>query len=163
MEPPSSSPRFTFTNETSHRLPVSLIRSAASVCLAEHKRDGDIEFVFVDDDRMQSLNRDHRAVDSSTDVLTFAAPQFPHAPLGEVVICIPFAKRQADIRRVTLRTELTYLAIHGVLHLCGFDDENETDRAQMMAEMARIGTLVGLPPEAEWTSVAKADPVRRIA
>lgn len=156
MEPPSSSPRFSFSNETPHRLPVSLIRTGASACLAKHNRHGDIEFVFVDDEHMQALNRDHRQVDASTDVLTFAAPDFPHAPLGEVVICIPFAQRQAAIRRVSLRTELTYLAIHGVLHLCGFDDENETDRAAMMAEMAVIGESIGLPKDAEWTSIAKA-------
>jgi len=145
-------------------MPVSLIRFAASACLQKHSRHGDIEFVFVEDDRMQALNREHRAVDASTDVLTFAAPQFPHAPLGEVVISVPYARRQALIRRVSLRTELTYLAIHGVLHLCGFDDENELDRAQMMAEMALIGEQIGLPREVEWTSVAKASTQdRRVA
>lgn len=154
MEPPSRSPRFFFHNETPRRLPVSLLRAAASACLARHGKAGDIEFVFVSDDRIQALNRDHRKIDEATDVLTFPAPGFPGAPLGEVVISVDYAERQASQRKVSLRTELAYLAIHGVLHLCGFEDEKEADRKRMMSEMAEIGEEVGLPRDNKWSSIA---------
>lgn len=154
MEPPSRSPRFAFSNETTHRIPVSLIRAAASACLGAHGKSGDIEFAFVDDERIRALNREHRGIDEATDVLTFSAPDFPGAPLGEVVISVPYARRQSQLRRVSLRTELAYLAIHGVLHLCGFEDENAADRHRMLQEMARIGTTVGLPEDREWSSIA---------
>ncbi len=118
----------------------------------------DIEFVFVDDETIRTLNREHRGKDEVTDVLTFEAPDFPGAPLGEIVIAIPFAERQASLRSVSLRTELAYLAIHGVLHLCGFDDVNEDDRRRMMAEMASVGEDIGLEPDREWTSIALGGP-----
>jgi probable rRNA maturation factor len=156
MEPPSSSPRISFFNETTRRLPVGAMRSAVVRAFAEHGRDGDVEILVVDDERIRHLNQQHRAVDESTDVLTFPAPAFPNAPLGEIVICLPYAERQAALRGVSLRTELSYLAMHGALHLCGFEDEDEPSRQRMMREMARIGELVGLPRDEGWTSIAKA-------
>ena len=158
MEPPSRSPRFSFSNQTSRRIPSGLIRSAALECLARHpspSRSRGIEFAFVDDETIRDLNRTHRGVDEATDVLTFEAPPFPNAPLGEIVIGVPFAERQALLRKVSLRTELVYLAIHGVLHLCGFDDQTDGDRRKMMAEMSVIGERIGLPPDREWSSIAK--------
>lgn len=136
-----------------------MIRAGALACLDRFAtRRGDIEFAFVDDEAIRNLNRDHRGVDEATDVLTFEAPEFPGAPLGEIVISVPYAERQAAIRGVGPRTELAYLAIHGVLHLCGFDDIEERDRAKMMATMAEIGESIGLPPDREWTSIAKGEP-----
>lgn len=118
----------------------------------------DIEFVFVEDETIRTLNREHRGKDEATDVLTFEAPDFPGAPLGEIVIAVPFAETQALLRKVSLRTELAYLAIHGVLHLCGFDDIEEADRRRMMAEMASVGEEIGLEPDREWTSIALGEP-----
>jgi len=174
MEPPSRSPRFSFSNQTSRRIPSGLIRSGALACLRRHfsvasdelrvtswgrpSRCLDIEFVFVDDETIRTLNREHRGKDEATDVLTFEAPDFPGAPLGEIVIAVPFAERQALLRKVSLRTELAYLAIHGVLHLCGFDDIEEADRRRMMAEMASVGEEIGLEPDREWTSIALGEP-----
>jgi len=132
------------------------MRSAISRALEEHGLSGCLEVVIVGDDRMRELNAAYRGLSETTDVLTFPAPRFPNAPLGEIVICLPFAERQAALRRVSLRTEMSYLAMHGALHLCGFEDEDEPSRQRMMREMARIGELVGLPRDEEWTSIAKA-------
>lgn len=134
---------------------MTAIRAAVRACLARHGRSGAVSFNFIGAEEMARLNVAFRHVEGSTDVLTFPAPEFPGAPLGDIAICVPFAQSQAVMRKVALRTELIYLAIHGVLHLCGFDDETPEEREEMMAEMAVIGEAVGLPVEDEWTSVAK--------
>jgi probable rRNA maturation factor len=155
MEPPSRSSGISFSNQTSRRIPVTAIRAAVRACLTRHDRSGDVSFSFIGAEEMARLNVSFRHVEGATDVLTFPAPKFPGAPLGDIAICVPFAQSQAVMRRVALRTELVYLAIHGVLHLCGFDDETPEEREDMMAEMGVIGGMVGLPVEDEWTSIAK--------
>ena len=72
---------------------------------------------------------------------------------GDIAISVPFAQRQAAARGVSLDVELQYLAIHGALHLIGWDDVEDREREQMQAEMNRIGGFVGLPPDPEWGSV----------
>lgn len=106
---------------------------------------------------MRRLNQQFRQLDEATDVITFPAEPNPHGELGDLAICVPYASRQAKARGVTLKTEVTYLAIHGALHLLGFDDERPADRNVMFAEMARAGEALGLPPEPEWSSLLHAE------
>lgn len=109
--------------------------------------------LLTTDEAIQALNLEHRGIDEATDVLTFPAGEFPHAPLGDIAISVPYAERQAAARGVDLDQELAYLAIHGALHLCGLDDEDEDDRVQMVAEMNRAAVEAGLAPDAEWHSL----------
>ncbi|MFX8316485.1 rRNA maturation RNase YbeY, partial [Acinetobacter baumannii] len=75
------------------------------------------------------MNSEFRGIDQPTDVLTFPADQsVVGAPLGDIAIGVGYATRQARARGVSLTQELCYLAIHGALHLAGFDDETEQDR-----------------------------------
>lgn len=92
-------------------------------------------------------------MDEATDVLSFPAGDFPGAPLGDIAIGVPFAERQASLRQVPLQTELCYLAIHGALHLLGFDDEEAEAREKMQEEMHLAGIDAGLPPDPEWSSI----------
>lgn len=108
--------------------------------------------LLTDDERMRALNKQFRKVDETTDVLTFPAGDFPNVPLGDIAISVPCAKRQAQARSVALEVELTYLAIHGGLHLLGHDDVDEEDRKKMVAEMHRIGIAIGLPEDSDWSS-----------
>jgi probable rRNA maturation factor len=103
------------------------------------------------DEEIQELNRRFRSVDSPTDVLTF--PSGEQSFLGDVAISVPYASRQAAIRGVTLDQEMAFLAIHGALHLLGYDDETEPERAEMIDEMNRVAIAIGLPPDLEWASV----------
>lgn len=153
MEPPSS-PRITILNFTGRRRRLCRIREAASFVLAGVQRP--VEIVLCDDATIQELNRERRGVDEPTDVLTFPAPEFPGAPLGEIAISVPYAERQAKLRGIKLEDELCYLAIHGALHLLGMTDEEEADRQRMQAEMARWGEKLGLPDEPEWSSLLHA-------
>ncbi len=105
--------------------------------------DHELSVVLTDDAEMQALNREYRGKDRSTDVLSFAqregvgAGLQPHL-LGDVVICLPQAARQARRRRVTTWDELLELLVHGLLHLLGYEHEGvELDRARAMRREQR--------------------------
>lgn len=97
-----------------------------------------ISISYVDDRAMRKLNREHRGVNSSTDVLSFPANpvkgEFQH--LGDLVISLPFAEKMARRLGVSRRREVQTLLIHGFLHLCGHD--HETDAGEMMEMQARL-------------------------
>jgi probable rRNA maturation factor len=87
---------------------------------------------LVNDERIRALNRDYRGFDKSTDVLSFGAGGIPLAGvdyLGDIVISVETAYRQARRRGTTLEKELRLLTLHGFLHLLGYD--HETDNGEM--------------------------------
>jgi probable rRNA maturation factor len=105
--------------------------------------------VFCDDDFIQDLNREYRQKDHPTDVLSF--PQDPQSGiLGDVVISVPTAQRQAEGRGHLLEEEIEWLFLHGSLHLLGYDDETEEqaalmDRRASLARQTVAGASVGSP------------------
>jgi probable rRNA maturation factor len=98
--------------------------------LLDHLRDYPVELsiAFVDDDRMRSLNKQYRGMDSATDVLSFPidepSPEGIHY-LGDIVIAVGVAREQALEFSHDLKTEVLQLVAHGILHLCGFDHETD--------------------------------------
>lgn len=156
MEPPSTK-RVSVINESGKRLQLAPIKRAVQLVLDAHSSvDASVCVLLTTDETVRELNLKFRGIDEATDVLTFSGAEFVGAPLGDIAIAVPYARRQADMRRVPLLVEVQYLAVHGALHLVGFDDESEHERATMFAEMARIGELVGLPPESQWVSLLHA-------
>ena len=107
--------------------------------------------LLADDSEVKDLNRQFRRIDEPTDVLTF--PSDNPMLLGDIAISVPYAERQAKSRRVSLKQEIGFLAIHGGLHLLGFDDESEDDRKVMVEEMNRAAIAAGLKPDLEWSSI----------
>ena len=114
---------------------------------------GLVTLVITDDESIQALNRDYIGFDSPTDVLAFSAREdggsFVVAPgaghyLGDVIISYPRAIEQAREQGHAADQELCLLTIHGILHLLGYDHENERDRAVMWARqealLAQIAT-----------------------
>lgn len=91
-----------------------------------------ISISYLDDRAMRKLNREHRGINQTTDVLSFPAhPEkgaFQH--LGDLVISLPMAEKMAKKLGVSRRREVETLVIHGFLHLCGHD--HETDDGRMM-------------------------------
>jgi probable rRNA maturation factor len=157
MEPPSSH-RIDVLNQSGRRLRIQPLKKAVSTTLDRHGRsNASVSLLLTGDAEIRQLNLEFRGLDETTDVLTFPAPDFPGAPLGEIAISVPYAELQAVRRSVSLQDELAYLAIHGALHLLGFDDEAEDDRRQMHAEMEAIGRELGLPPEPAWSSLLHAE------
>jgi probable rRNA maturation factor len=115
---------------------------------------GEMALVLIDDERMRELNRTYRDVDAATDVLSFAAmdDSDPHALvlpadapvyLGDVLISWPRARAQAAERGHAVEAELCLLAIHGLLHLLGYDHAEPDDRLHMwsiqQAVLSRLG------------------------
>jgi probable rRNA maturation factor len=97
---------------------------------------------LVDDDAIRTLNRTHRGLDSVTDVLSFPVDGLDPLPsgmereLGDVVISLAQARRQAGDEGVSELEELTHLVVHGVLHLAGFD--HESDGGEMLERQDRL-------------------------
>lgn len=151
MEPPSTR-SIHITNETGRRIQLQPIRRAVSAALKRHGAEGaTVSVLLTDDAAMRDLNSRFRGVDESTDVLSF--PTFENDPLGDIAIAVPYAEKQAQARGVALVQELGYLAIHGTLHLLGFDDEAEIDRAQMIQKMNEAAVDAGLTPDEGWHSI----------
>jgi probable rRNA maturation factor len=103
----------------------------------------DISFVLTDDNRIHQLNKIYRRKDRPTDVLAFAMREGPFAELagtvlGDVIVSVPTARRQADARGGRLLDEVTMLLAHGLLHLLGWDHDTPAKDRRMRAETARL-------------------------
>ena len=101
----------------------------------------ELGILFVGDQRMRGFNRQYRGKDRTTDVLAFAmreAPYFSAHLLGDVVISVPTAARQARQGQRSLDEELTVLLVHGILHLCGYDHERSEKEARRMHRRERM-------------------------
>jgi len=105
-------------------------------------REAELSIALVDDERMSSLNWEYRRRKGATNVLSFAmregefgdvSPQL----LGDVVISLPTAARQAVEAGISLDAMLSRLLVHGILHLLGFDHEGDEDSERQMAEKTR--------------------------
>lgn len=102
----------------------------AEVASAVGATDRSATLALVGDTRIRELNRDYRGYDKPTDVLSFAARhEYEPDYLGDIVISVETAHRQARRRRSSLKRELKVLALHGFLHLLGYD--HETDHGEM--------------------------------
>jgi probable rRNA maturation factor len=108
----------------------------------------EVSIAFVDDEAMKDLNHKFRRTNRTTDVLTFPAddsyadPSVSGRPLGDIVISVDQARRQAAGEKHSLPTEVRYLILHGVLHALGYD--HETDNGEMSALELEVRRGVGL-------------------
>lgn len=121
-----------------------ILTNAAEAALAYEGAEGDITILVVDDGMIHEMNRDYRNVDRPTDVLSFPAAEgeellsIPDVFLGDIAISLPRAKEQAAEYGHSLLRELTFLAVHGSLHLMGYDHMTDEDRAEMFDRQDRI-------------------------
>jgi probable rRNA maturation factor len=101
---------------------------------------GSVTIALVPDARVQALNRRYRKKDKRTDVLSFPAEE--PGQLGDVVIAMGVARRQAAAAGHALGTELRVLALHGLLHLLGYDHEQDDGRmSRLERRLRRAGGL----------------------
>jgi probable rRNA maturation factor len=108
--------------------------------VAPARARGDVTVALVPDSRVRALNRQYRDNDRPTDVLSFPADE--PGLLGDVVIALGVAARQAKAAGHSLATELRVLALHGLLHLLGYDHEDDDGRmARAEARLRRKGGL----------------------
>ncbi len=104
-----------------------------------------LSIVLVDDERMAALNQ--RLLDRSgpTDVIAFQAEEDEEGQGGEIIISVEAAARQAQEYGHSLERELCLLAVHGLLHVLGYEDEPETKRAKMERIQQQLMTEI-CPP-----------------
>ncbi|HVP28379.1 MAG TPA: rRNA maturation RNase YbeY [Myxococcota bacterium] len=126
----------------------ALLRRRASRALeALGQRGSELSVALVDDAAMAELNAAHRGKAGPTDVLSFSLLEGAHAEqrgalLGDVVIALGVASRQARRGRRSLDDEIARLLIHGVLHLVGHDHERDDEARRMRAEERRLWKAV---------------------
>lgn len=133
-----------------------LVGAVAAALLLEGKQGIEVSLVVTSDEAVEALNRQYLGIAGPTDVLSFSAqepaPGFVSAPeaesyLGDIVIALPFTRRQAAETGRELRDELRLLAVHGTLHLLGYDHDNVEHEIAMWARQDAI--LSGLSAAAE--------------
>ncbi|MDR2183904.1 MAG: rRNA maturation RNase YbeY [Clostridiales bacterium] len=131
-----------------------LVKSAILATLRHCGADfpGEVSVLAVQDAEMSRYNQQYRGKDATTDVLSF--PQYfkeeiANAPteyvcLGDIIINISAARRQAEEYGHSIQREIAFLAVHGALHLLGFDHHDEAAEARMFAVQEEILTEMGL-------------------
>jgi probable rRNA maturation factor len=122
------------------------VRRIAETMLKQLGRDEhELSVLLTDDAFIRTLNKTHRGKDCPTDVLAFPLGEaegtpsiLNHALLGDVVISLDTAERQARGRKHSLLDEVSFLLAHGILHLVGYDHQTDKQEAIMNAMTARL-------------------------
>jgi len=128
------------------------VEAAEQVLVALGLCDVELSILLCDDAFIHPLNRDYRGKDKPTDVLSFAMREEgdPNDPvLGDVIISIERAKEQAMDRGHSIGVELALLLVHGILHLLGYDHEDDEEAQVMEAKEKEILSTL----DVEWSSV----------
>lgn len=124
-------------------------RAIAAAADAVAAGAAEVAVLLTDDDRIRVLNRDFRKLDKPTNVLSFpAAPAaVPDAPrfLGDIAIAFGTTQREAEAEGKPLAHHLSHLAVHGFLHLVGYDHESDAEAKAMEALERRVLARLGIP------------------
>ncbi len=114
---------------------------------------GDLELNFIDEKTIQNLNKQFRNIDKRTDILSFSfleGNNFPKDNLVGQLFLEPITiNKQADSHKVDFKDEIEFLFVHGLLHIFGYDHENEADFREMFGLHAQI------MPDPKWQSFVK--------
>ena len=116
--------------------------------VAPARARGEVTVAIVSDRRMRVLNRTFRGQDYATDVLSFpdaGSDGLAVPALGDIVIAAGVAARQAREQGHSQATEYRVLALHGLLHLLGYDHDDPSDHGRMARAEARLRRKAGLP------------------
>lgn len=140
-------------NRLSRRVVVRPVREAMERLLADYGAEGEVVVSLCGGREVRELNLAYRGLDEPTDVLTFPAPLRFVGVLGDVVVNMDFAELQGSRRGVGAAAEAAMLAVHGGLHLLGFEDETEAGRSEMVRRQNLAMRAVGLPEDADWFSL----------
>lgn len=117
------------------------------------KPECEVSLVLVDDEYIHELNREYRGINRPTDVLSFALeegdePDVYDGPeealLGDIIISLETAARQAVEYNHSLERELAFLTVHGMLHLLGYDHEEDEERQKMRQQEEQILVQLGI-------------------
>lgn len=122
--------------------------SAGAECEDEDEAQWEISVLLTDDAAVQTMNKNWRAQDKPTNVLSFAAPPSDDLPdgapllLGDIVLAFETLVQEAQAQNKPLADHFSHLMVHGMLHLLGFDHESEAQAHEM--EPLEVAVLAGL-------------------
>lgn len=146
-----------YLRSTTRKRRVSLAKvkkTAQALLAAVGEPTSSLSISIVGDRAIRSLNCNHRGKDRATDVLSFPLfepkmlrrrdPGVSERLLGDIVISLDTAARQAKAYDASLESEVARLLIHGVLHLMGHDHEKPGERRRMEAEERRLAAAIGM-------------------
>ena len=123
-----------FKNYTSQIAPrPGFFKNILETVTKELKMNGNVEVSInlVGEGKVKDLNKKYRHKDKSTDILSFPIG----GGSGDIFICLSFAKREAKRENVSMEEKLSQLAVHGILHLFGYDHERSEQDAQKMFDL----------------------------
>jgi len=138
------------------REPLATMLSQAikeAIRIAGGPEEAEVSLMLVDDQRIHALNLEYRGVDRPTDVLSFALQEeseeepdsdYEDDMLGDIVISAERAREQAAEYGHSFEREIVYLAVHGTLHLLGYDHEEEKDKQEMRSKEEEVMARAGL-------------------
>ena len=118
--------------------------------------NGEVSVTLTNNEYIHTLNKEYRGIDRPTDVLSFALneseePEMVHGPavnvLGDLIISVERAEEQAADYGHSLRREVAFLTVHGMLHLLGYDHMEDEEREEMEAEQRFVMEKLGIPRE----------------
>ncbi|MBQ5832273.1 MAG: rRNA maturation RNase YbeY [Selenomonadales bacterium] len=116
----------------------------------------EVSLMFTDDETIHEMNREYRGIDRPTDVLSFALEEGEEEEiyggpeenlLGDIIISVETATRQAEEYGHSVEREMAFLALHGMLHLLGYDHMEEEERQEMRAQEEAILASLGISRE----------------
>jgi len=109
------------------------------------ERGGELSVRIVDSAESQQLNKQYRGKDKPTNVLSFplADENLPIPVLGDLVICAPVVEKEAQQQGKSVEAHWAHMVVHGVLHLLGYDHENDSEAEQMEALEVKIMICLG--------------------
>ena len=121
----------------------------------EVKEGSEVSITFVDNERIHEINKEYRQKDAPTDVISFAMEEMGEGEieikgsdepvvLGDIIISIDRTKEQANEYGHSYERELGFLAVHGFLHLLGYDHMNEDDEKVMFSRQRELLEKYGL-------------------
>ena len=123
----------------------ALVKKACRAVLHEENfnDNAEIELTFVDDGQIKELNKEYRNIDKSTDVLSFPLgengiydknPENRFYMLGDIVISVDHAEKQADLYGHGIEREIAFLTVHSMLHLLGYDHVDGGEQQRIMRQ-----------------------------
>ncbi len=145
--------RFYIEQDTTYPIPVSylpLMKKVIRTCVNRHYPDHrfEVELTLCGDEEIHGINKEFRGIDRPTDVLSFPMMEFSmpqiYVSLGNIVLSVETARRQAEEYGHSLKRELCFLCAHSALHLLGYDHETEEERQEMEAKQREILDALGI-------------------
>ena len=124
-----------------------LTQTLEQVLIELDQGDAELLIRLVDESEIQQLNYTYRHKNQTTNVLSFPSDlpiEIDEAILGDVVICVSVVEKEAKAQNKTFDDHLTHMAIHGTLHLLGFDHIEESDANKMEALEVKILEQLGI-------------------